>query len=853
MANTIKHLRRMFNEELKSLESDKELIYKGRIPKDLMINILFEDDYVHNITPSARSVYKIIKTLRDELPKLERVKRKGTRKIIFKHGRALGDGLMFTAGIRDFKLLFPEIEINVESNQSILWENNPYINRDIKKNDKGVEFYKVGYPAVGNINNAALHFSLMFLFDMIAIADAHEPLPIPLWRVMSAFSNGSVGDPSLGNPDKNDKACEPFILNRDEYKNICENFARMRGDIHLTEKEMTYNMIEDVYDITKYWIIAPGGKRDCTSKIWDWRKFQDVINYYDGLLKFVVVGRSDHLIEKLRNVIDLTDKFNDKNLRDLIPLVYHAQGCVSGPSFLMHLAAATPPKRFCYNCNKLEFDINNSNLCKCNKPKWSKQRKPCVVIHGGREPATWSSYTNQQVLHSNGALTCCDNGGCWTARATPLQKDPKHNKNLCEQPIDVNGRTIPTCMNNITSQDVIRGIEKYYDGNLYKYEKNYKSKKIIKETNISYVKQHNGKEINLLGNLNSSGGGEQSFFKIARMLKDSGWKVNLHPWSSVNDKYKNNEINISEHTFEEGMIDNMVPGVPLLFYANDRVWDFEKQAEPIVAKSSCVIIGINFANGSIPKSRWLNKTGKLKAVVFQNHEKCAEFERDMIGFDDTERIVMFGAIKLDSFLEVLPSQRKNSDTLVILKHCKPDYRKYVTEESARSGDKIHLWQKNIIKEPDIKFYNRLLKDIKNVRFEFMEAHNEVIKAFKGDDRMIFHKWDSISVEDFLSHGHIYLYRTSNMWRDQYPRVVAEALAVGLPVLTEPRDGTKDRVDHGNTGFYCIDYDGFKYAIKMLQRKENYRYKMGMYAKDWARKNLDPTKWVDVIERIYNDS
>ena len=94
-----------------------------------------------------------------------------------------------------------------------------------------------------------------------------------------------------------------------------------------------------------------------------------------------------------------------------------------------------------------------------------------------------------------------------------------------------------------------------------------------------------------------------------------------------------------------------------------------------------------------------------------------------------------------------------------------------------------------------------------------------------------------------------LYRTSNLWRDQYPRTVGEALAAGLPVLTEPRDGTKDRVIHGDTGFYCVDFDGFLYALKLLQRKEDYRHKMGLYAKDWAKENLDPNVWLKIVEEI----
>jgi choline kinase len=71
----------------------------------------------------------------------------------------------------------------------------------------------------------------------------------------------------------------------------------------------------------------------------------------------------------------------------------------------------------------------------------------------------------------------------------------------------------------------------------------------------------------------------------------------------------------------------------------------------------------------------------------------------------------------------------------------------------------------------------------------------------------------------------------------------------MPILTEPRDGTKDRVQHGDTGFYCVDSDGFKYALKMLERKEKYRYEMARNAKDWARQNLDPRKWVDMLNEL----
>lgn len=748
------------------------------------------------------------------------------RAIIFSHKRALGDGVMFTAGIRDFKLLFPQIKINVDTNQPELFENNPYIDSSIKKDTPGVEYYRVGYPMVGNVNNTAMHFSTMFLFDMIASADLHKPLPMSLGEFCSIFSNGTVGDPPLGDIDKHkDIAKEPFIGLRNKYQNICEKFIRQKGDVHLSEKEKSYNLIQEVYGFDKYWVIAPGGKRDATTKIWDWRRFQEVIDYFEGRIKFVVIGKSDLLIEKLNNVIDLTDKFN-KDIRGLISLIYHADGAVSGPSALLHLTAAMPPR-------------------------WNKEKKPCVAIFGGREPTSWSWYCNYQILHTNGVWDCCDDGGCWKSRVTPLPKDPEHNKSLCEHIVKVNDRLVPACMNTISAEDVIRAIEKYYNGNIYSYLKKQKAVKPKKEAAIIEIRSRKKSNIiNVLGNLNSSGGGEQSLCKITKLLSEK-YDVRLYPWGSVHDNYKNLGLNIMPHNFKNGMLDSMDKNAFLFFYANDCIWDFVDTAQKLVENSSEVIIGINYCNGTLPKATWLDKTGKLKAIVFQNEEKKNEFERDALGFENTEKKVLFGAIELEKFLNVCINKRQDKEPLVILKSCVADYRKYVTINSVHSGEKIHLWQKNLDKELDTKFYTRLLKDTQNTRFEFMQAHEEVENAFKNEPRMVFHKWDAMPVTEFLSKGHIFLYRTSNMWRDNYPRVVAEALAAGLPIISEPRDGTKDRIIHGETGFYAIDYDSFLNAIKLLQRKEDYRHKMGMYAKDWARQNLDPRKWVEIIEEIWS--
>ena len=785
------------------------------------------------------------------------------RTIIFSHRRAVGDALMFTAGVRDFKLMFPDIDIIVNNNFPAVWYDNPYIidliniGADKLKPEPGVEYYKVGYPIINNANAASTHYTQGFFLDMVAMADNYEPLPITLSQFCAAFSNGRMGDPDIENPktahfkSQKDGGLQflPDHLKAlyAENDSFCQNFGRIRPDIHLNTEEKKTNIIRKHYGFDRYWVIAPGGKRDCTCKIWDWRRFQKVIDHFDGYIKFVTIGRSDHLVERLDGVIDLTDKFND-DLRGLFPLVYHADGCVSGVSLLHHLCAAMPHR-------------NNERIFP----------KPCVTIYGGREPLTFTAYNQTHPLHTGGSIDCCIYGGCWHSRIVPLQKDKDKNKRLCKSTVERDGKVIQRCMDMITTDDVIRQIERLYEGDILKpinpvskpiKRKKLKLKALPKPTVESLVVSGSPRKINVLASMNTDGGGEQSAAHIVKLLRDAGWVVNFHPWSQeVHSRFDDIDMardkNFCIHDRQAKryyigpMQDTMEEGLPLLLYGNDNVNNFIEIGKGVVEKSSSVIVGINFINGALPKApEWLSD--KLKAVIFQNEEKMMEYERDQLGQDHVEKIVLFGAIELEKFIDILPVSRNDGGKMIVLKHCKPDYRKYVTADSVGGGQKIHVWQKHFAKDRDIDFYKRMLKDTSNVYFEFMQAHKELVEAFPNEKRMKFWGWDEISVEEFLSRGHVYLYRTSNMWRDQYPRVLAEALASGLPALVEPRDGTKDRVIHGDTGFYCVDYDQFKNRLLAFKRKEQARRSMGMFAKDWARINLNPKKWVEVLGGLLED-
>ena len=212
-----------------------------------------------------------------------------------------------------------------------------------------------------------------------------------------------------------------------------------KGDIHIRDEERSW--IGAVQEITgddrPFWLIDAGHKSDFTAKAWSFKRYQAVVDHFKNRIQFVQVGHSSHFHPKLMGVINMVGQ---TDLRQLIRLVYHSVGVVTPVSMPMVLAASVPMKN--------------------PTPK----QRACVVLSGGREPVQWQCWPDQQFLHTCGTMTCCDYGGCWKSRVKPLgDGDEKDRENLCLNPVQVDGQWLGQCMANITTRDVIRAIERYYD------------------------------------------------------------------------------------------------------------------------------------------------------------------------------------------------------------------------------------------------------------------------------------------------------------------------------------------------------------------------------------------------------
>lgn len=316
------------------------------------------------------------------------------RRLVLRNFQSAGDIVMLTAAVRDLHATYPgEFLTDVRTPFPDLWAHNPYIT-PLNEHGPGVEVLDCHYPLIHRSDRTPCHFLHGF----------------------TAYLNDELG--------------------------LRIRVTDFKGDLYLSDDEKQwFSVVErNKGDVEPFWLFVSGGKLDYTIKWWDHDRYQQVIDHFDGRIQFVQVGEASHHHPPLRGVVDLRGQ---TSLRQLVRLMYHAQGVLSPVSLLMHMAAAVE-----------------------TKPDALPQR-PCVVVAGGREPPHFTAYPNHQFIHTVGALKCCAHGGCWKSRTLPLGDGDSKDRpeELC---VDVVG-SLPRCMHLITAEEVIRRIDLYFRGGALRY------------------------------------------------------------------------------------------------------------------------------------------------------------------------------------------------------------------------------------------------------------------------------------------------------------------------------------------------------------------------------------------------
>lgn len=139
-------------------------------------------------------------------------------------------------------------------------------------------------------------------------------------------------------------------------------------------------------------------------------------------------------------------------------------------------------------------------------------------------------------------------------------------------------------------------------------------------------------------------------------------------------------------------------------------------------------------------------------------------------------------------------------------------------------------------ETDPGLYRRLAAEGMRVRIMGGMCLAEQLAGVAEVELLPAGAWDAA---EFLGQIDCFLYRTHSALREASGRVVLEAMACGLPVVCDARDGPAEYVEHGKTGFLVADADEAFETLRRLHRDHKLRRTIGSAARRAVERIFSP--------------
>lgn len=212
-------------------------------------------------------------------------------KFILKNHQCPGDLLMLSACVRDIKLWYPHIELDVRSSCDDIWYNNPYLTK-LGTEEPDVFEIDMQYEVIHKSNE-----------------DIHVH-----------FIHG-------------------FIQDFNEKTGLMVKLTKFQPDVHLTAEEKNEPVFDDQPE--KFVVLIAGGKNDYKTKWWWTEAWTEVVKSCPDM-EFIQVGKtdeSDHIHGEVK-AKNCMNKLGQTSVRQLLRLVYQSIGTLSVVTSVMHMAAA---------------------------------------------------------------------------------------------------------------------------------------------------------------------------------------------------------------------------------------------------------------------------------------------------------------------------------------------------------------------------------------------------------------------------------------------------------------------------------------------------------------------------------
>lgn len=365
----------------------------------------------------------------------------------------------------------------------------------------------------------------------------------------------------------------------------------------------------------------------------------------------------------------------------------------------------------------------------------------------------------------------------------------KNALSACKQ-AEPNGHA--RCMNMIGTSRVVGAVEDYYTGG--------------RLTRSSAKPVRRRPLIRIVTKSVTYGGAERSAVQIARQFDAVGWRVQMAGQSGPHP----------------AMAADLPPGVQwtqrvtapcdcLLLYASDMVFNFQSPEYDCFRRLNAgrKVMALTYKIGKAGEIDW---TRDWDYYLFLS----SALQKGFLKKHQAPTDVLAPAVDLAPFLAVTPNYEIDLKVRIVRHSSQPD-KKYPNDL------------------PDV------MQHCPDAIFYFMPG-----PPWPADNGQVVYcppQPDPAGVANFLQHGQCYWYLLPDGYTDQGPRTIVEAMAAGLPVIAESRDGPADRVT-SDTGWLIRDHQEAIWIINHLTREQIEQ--KGRAARQRAIEQFDPNRWVTAI-------
>lgn len=363
-----------------------------------------------------------------------------------------------------------------------------------------------------------------------------------------------------------------------------------------------------------------------------------------------------------------------------------------------------------------------------------------------------------------------------------------HNSiTACE---NIQSDNIAKCMDMIEADDVIREIIYYYQGGILKRPGNKPA--------------HKRPLLRIVTNAKCLGGAERSVIEIARQFINKNWRVEISPATFMGADFK--------QALPEGAAINRHVSGPcdvLLLYCSDMVWNFDKSEFDVFKRLRAArkVMAVTYKLGKAGQEPWTIGWDKY---LFLSSDLKDKFLVRQPGADTG---VLAPAVDIEPFLKIRPDYNGG---LRMVRH------------SSQGDAKYPASLEIICKESSAHFFF-----MPGPSWMRPERNITLYPYRNGPDK----------VAEFLGKGNCFLYLLPAGYTDQGPRVIVEAMAAGLPVIAENRDGAKDRITT-ETGWLIDKHEETADLLHSITYEELRR--KGTAARTRAIETFSAKKWFNLI-------